>query len=370
MIVSYLMRTSFLAAAFVSAALPACGQSSDPLAPLPEGANVSSAQISNVPPTPVGQLSWEAYKRHLEARALAEGVSRRTVAAVIPSLQPNQRAIELDRAQPGGAPGSSTIPPYAPYQRRHVTQDIISRGQAEVRQHWDTLNWVEQRYGVDKDVIVAIYGKETSYGRITGNFDLFEALGALAWEGRRRDLFEGEFIAAMKLMDKGYTRQHLKGSWAGAAGKTQFMPTNILALAADGDGDGWGDIWNSEPDAFASIANYLSSKGWHRGIDWGIPVRVPAGFDRSRVTRTTPPERCPAVFNRHSRWLTMSQWRALGITPVDTSFSDNVQLKLFEPDGPGNTAYLLTHNYDMILDYNCSNFYALTIGLVADAIER
>ncbi|WP_265562684.1 lytic murein transglycosylase [Sphingomicrobium arenosum] len=370
MIVSLLMRTTFLAASAVALALPACGQERDPLAPLPEGAIEAAESLSVVPATPTGAMSWEAYKRHLAARSRAEGVSQRTIDAVIPRLEIEQRSIDLDRAQPGGSPGSTRIPPYAPYRRKHVTADIINRGKAEARQHWTTLHRIQDQYGVDKDVILAIYGKETSYGRITGNFDLFEALGTLAWEGRRRDLFEGEFVAAMKLMDKGYTRRHLTGSWAGAAGKTQFMPTNILALAKDGDGDGWADIWGSEPDAFASIANYLATKGWERGIDWGIAVNVPRGFDRDAVRRTSPPERCPAVFNRHSRWMTMAEWRALGVTPVTTSFSDNVMLKLFEPDGPGNTAYLLTRNYDMILDYNCSNFYALTIGLVADAIER
>ncbi|MBB3763793.1 lytic murein transglycosylase [Sphingomicrobium lutaoense] len=365
-----MMRVSSLLATFLVAATPACGQeASDPLAPLPTSAQTASPAIV-VPATPQGAMGWTDYKQHLAARARAEGISQRTISAVLPSLDPNQRVIQLDRSQPGGSPGSSSIPPYAPYQRRHVTRDIIERGKAKARQWWDTLYRIEQQTGVDKDVILAIYGKETSYGRITGNFDLFEALGTLAWEGRRRQLFEDEFIAAMKLMDRGYTRGHLKGSWAGAAGKVQFMPSNILRLAADGDGDGFGDIWNSEPDAFASIANYLVDAGWQRGIDWGIAVRTPPGLDRRAIANPVEPTKCPAVYRRHSVWKTMREWRELGVTPVTTSFSDNVPLTLLEPDGPDGTAYLLTRNYRAILDYNCSNFYALTIGLVADAIER
>lgn len=365
-----MMRVTSLTIGMLVAATPACGQEpADPLAPLPTSAQTASPAIT-IPQTPQGQIGWNEYLQHLGSRARAEGISQRSISAVLPSLRPNQRVIELDRSQPGGGPGSSVIPPYAPYQRRHVTSDIINRGKAKARQWWDTLYRIEQQTGVDKDVILAIYGKETSYGRITGNFDLFEALGTLAWEGRRRQLFEDEFIAALKLLDKGYTRGHLKGSWAGAAGKTQFMPSNILRLAADGDGDGFGDIWNSEPDAFASIANYLVDAGWQRGIDWGIAVRTPSNLNRQAIASQVEPTRCPAVFRRHSRWLTMREWRELGVTPVTTSFSDNVPLTLLEPDGPDGTAYLLTHNYRAILDYNCSNFYALTIGLVADAIER
>jgi len=211
-----------LAAAAMMLATPACGQDRDPLAPLAEGGGGGSAASATRAVSQPTDGSFRTYMNYVAQKARARGVSERTISSTIPGLQPNQRVIELDRSQPGGGPGTG-IPAYEPYRRRHVTSDIVSRGKAEYRQNYAALSRIHQQTGVDPFTILAIYGKETSYGRITGNFDIVEALATLAWEGRRRDLFESEFIAALKLIDKGYTRSHLKGSWAGAAGKTQFM---------------------------------------------------------------------------------------------------------------------------------------------------
>ena len=348
-----------IAATALLLATPACGQDRDPLAPLATSETGSSL---------AQDTSFRGYMNYVSAKARQQGVSQRTIDAVIPGLSPNQRVIELDRSQPGGGPGTG-IPAYEPYRRRHVTNDIIRRGKAEYRQNYDVLVRVQQQTGVDPFMILAIYGKETSYGRITGSFDLPQALATLAWEGRRRELFEAEFIASLKLLDRGYTRDHLKGSWAGAAGKTQFMPSNILTLAADGDGDGFADIWNSEADAFASIANYLRQAGWKAGVPWGAAVRVPASLDRASVKSNLVPPRCGRVFERHSRWLTVAEWKALGIRFEGRTLADDVLATLIEPDGPNATAYLTTQSYRAILDYNCSNFYAITNGLVADAIR-
>jgi membrane-bound lytic murein transglycosylase B len=146
------------------------------------------------------------------------------------------------------------------------------------------------------------------------------------------------------------------------------MPSNVLRLAVDGDGDGYANIWSSEPDGLASIANYLRDAGWKPNVHWGIPVRVPSTLNRAAiVTRLTAP-RCEAVYKRHSQWKTMREWRALGVRPVRRTLPDNEMATLIEPDGPNATAYLLSTNYRAILDYNCSNFYALSVGLLADAI--
>nr|MBA2635615.1 lytic murein transglycosylase [Sphingomonas sp.] len=282
----------------------------------------------------------------------------------------NNRAMELDRAQrPTGASSNST-PSFGPYLSRHITTSLINRGQSRYSAHWSNLSRIQARTGVDPAVVMAIYGKETSYGSVTGNFDLLEALASLAYEGRRRAMFEAEFIAALKLLDQGVQRWQLKGSYAGATGFPQFMPSVVLRLRADGDGDGYADIWRSEPDAFASIANYLQQAGWKRNIPWAVAVRVPANLNRSAIQTRINPPRCPAVFRRHSRWLTVGEWRALGVVPIRRSLPDNEMATLMETNGAYAPAYLLTANYRVILDYNCSNFYAMSVGLLADAIAR
>ena len=215
---------------------------------------------------------------------------------------------------------------------------------------------------------MAIYGHETSYGRVTGGFDLPEALATLAYEGRRRSMFETEFVAVMQLLDRGTPRSRLKGSYAGATGYPQFMPSVVLRLATDGDRDGDANIWRSEADGLASIAAYLRDAGWKPNIHWGIPVRTPSTLNRSAIRTRLTAQRCPRVYARHSQWKTMREWRALGVYPTGRSLPENEMATLIEPDGPNATAYLLTTNYRAILDYNCSNFYALSVGLLADAI--
>ncbi len=233
------------------------------------------------------------------------------------------------------------------------------------------LSRIEQRTGVPTSIMIAIYGHETAYGQVTGSFDLPEALATLAYEGRRRSLFEPEFLATLEMVERGVPRSALKGSWAGAFGYPQFLPSVYLQVAEDGDGDGRANIWSSEADAIESIGAYLRRAGWRAGQPWGVAVRVPASFNRARVATKLAPTRCARVFARHSRWRSMAEWRADGIQPVSGRWPDaQTQAILLEPDGPGNTAYLLTGNYRAILDYNCSNFYALSVGLLADEIDR
>jgi peptidoglycan lytic transglycosylase B len=315
----------------------------------------------------VSEAGFRAYLPRLRAEAERAGVTRATLDRVFPALTFSSRTIELDRQQPGGPPGSNANPPYAPYRARHLTQSIINRGRDRYAANITRLSDIGRRYGVPPQVLVAIWGKETSYGSIMGDFDLLNSLASLAYEGRRRQLFTQEFIATLKMMDRGFPRAQLTGSWAGATGQSQFLPSVYIRLGVDGDGDGRADIWRSQLDALASIANYLRSAGWRPGIPWGTAVRVPPGFNRASVRNRLRAPRCPRVHERHSRWLSAAEWRRMGIA---NSLPDRTLASLFEPDGAGNTAYLLTTNYRTILDYNCSNFYAMTVGLLADSIAR
>jgi lytic murein transglycosylase len=316
------------------------------------------------------EAGFQAYMAQLRQQALAEGVRPATADAVFPGLTLNTRVIELDRAQPG-SDSSTSSPPFAPYRAQHVDAARIGGGQRVYRAQRANLARVEQRSGVPESIMVAIWGHETNYGSYTGNFDLLRSLASLAYEGRRRSLFAGEFIAGLKMMDRGVSRAQLKGSWAGATGNPQFLPSVYLRLARDGDGDGRADIWNSPADTLASIGNYFENAGWRPGQPWGVAVSVPASLDRSRFANRMVSPRCPRVFARHSGWRTMAEWRAAGIVPQNGVWpADSMLATLMEPDGPGATAYLLTGNYRVILDYNCSNFYALSVGLLADAVAR
>ena len=352
----------------------------------------ASAETENSPPTRIAQArpqpvtivrppppnyvpantaltGFPAYKQYLMALARSQGIREATIQATIPNLELHSRVIQLDRAQ-RPLPANAPIAPFEPYRREHVTRDLISRGQANYSRLWPSLVQINQRYGVDPATLLAIYGHETSYGRITGSFDLLQVLATLAYDGRRRDLFQGEFIAALKLIDLGIPRWRLKGSFAGATGYPQFMPSTVLRLRADGSGDGYADIWSNEADAMASIANYLRDAGWKRDVPWGVAVRTPPNLNRAAIRNPMAAPRCPRVYARHSRWMSVREWRALGIQPHGGSLAENELAALIEPDGPGATAYLLTTNYRAILDYNCSNYYALSVGLLADAIAR
>jgi lytic murein transglycosylase len=317
--------------------------------------------------TSVSEEGFAAYLPILRAQAARAGIRQQTLDRIFPTLVFSPRTIQLDRAQPGGTAGVSANPPFAPYRARHVTQALISRGRQRYAQNAGRLNEIGRRYGVPPSILVAIWGKETGYGTIMGDFDLLNSLASLAYEGRRRQLFTEEFIATLRMVERGFPRDELKGSWAGAAGQSQFLPSVYIRLGVDGDGDGRSDIWRSHLDALASIANYLRNAGWRPGVPWGTAVRVPAGLDRAALVNRQRAPRCAPVFARHSRWLSAGEWRRLG---VSNSLPDGTQASLLEPDGPNATAYLLTNNYRVILDYNCSNFYALTVALLADSVAQ
>lgn len=314
----------------------------------------------------VDGIPFEAYLELLKARARAEGVREDTLERMTAGLTPNPRVIALDNNQPGSAT-TRGYRPMSHYIRTHVDAARIAGGRAVYVQNQSTLAAIEARYGVPAPILVAIFGHETGYGKVKGDFDLARSLATFAWEGRRRELFAGEFVALMKIADKGYPREQLVGSYAGAFGNPQFLPSVYLRLATDGDGDGRADIFANRADTFASIANYFRDAGWRPNEPWGVPAAVPPGFEVSAYrTRLVSPV-CPRVHERLSRWMTVAEWRAVGVEPL-RPLGENVMTAFFQPDGPGTRAWLLTGNYRAILEYNCSSYYALSVGLLADEI--
>ena len=322
----------------------------------------------NGPQLAAQDMSFDAYLQVLKARARAEGVSEETISRMTAGLTPNQRVVELDRAQPGSGSSGSGFPRLAPYIADHVDTARIAGGRRVMASEASTLRRIEARYGVPAEIMVAIFGHESGYGGVKGNFDLAQALATLAWEGRRRELFATEFIDVLKIADRGYSRDFLKGSWAGAFGNPQFLPSVYLRLATDGDGDGRADIMNNRADTFASIANYFRDAGWRRGQPWGVRASVPDGFNVDGYAGEMVAPQCPRVHVRHGQFKTVGEWRRLGIQPQQ-QLGDDVMVSLFRPDGPGTPAWLLTGNYRVILEYNCSNYYAMSVGLLADAIR-
>ncbi|MEP2736391.1 MAG: lytic murein transglycosylase [Erythrobacter sp.] len=323
-------------------------------------APTQSAQAQDMP--------YASYVQILKQKARSQGVSENTINRMTAGLTPNQRVIRLDRGQPG-TPTRRGFPALSPYISKHVNSVRIAGGRSVYNSERSSLQRASRQYGVPPEVIVAIFGHETSYGKIRGNFDLARSLSTLAWEGRRRELFEGEFLALLKVADRGYSRSTLVGSWAGAFGNPQFLPSVYLRLAADGDGDGRANIFSNRADTFASIANYFRDAGWRTGQPWGVRASVPRGFNWSAVKTKLRSPVCPRVHERHSQWKTVSEWRQLGVNPQRV-IGDNVMASLFQPDGPGTKAWLLTTNYRVILEYNCSNYYAMSVGLLADEIAR
>ena len=320
--------------------------------------------LPSVGAQPRGEGGFQGYLQLVAAKARSQGVSQAAISRTLSGLTLNPRVISLDTAQPGR---SLKPPPMAPYLRRHVDASRISRGKAKYREVARILPGIEREYGVPGKMLIAIWGHETNYGSYMGDFDLARSLATLAYEGRRRKLFEGELIALMKMIDRGVPQSRLKGSWAGAFGNPQFLPSVWLSTAQDGDGDGDRDIWNSYADTLASIANYFRLAGWRAGDPWGVRAAVPGGFDVSAHAAKLAAPSCKRVHGRHSVWKPVSEWRKLGVTPL-APIHENAMASLFQPDGPGSRAYLLTGNYRVILQYNCSNYYAMSVGLLADAI--
>ena len=287
----------------------------------------------------------------LRAEAVLEGISSETLDASFAGVEPIPRIIELDRRQP-----ESTLT-FEQYEDRIVSNARVDRGRARLAENSPLLQEVAAKFGVQPRFIVALWGIETNFGQNTGGFSVIAALATLAYDGRRSKYFRGELLDALRIVDQGHIRPEvMKGSWAGAMGQSQFMPSSFMNFAYDYDGDGAKDIWNTSADVFASAANYLSGVGWKSDITWGREIRVPEGFD-------------PALANIKVV-KKMSEWRALGVRRADGSAlpTREIDASVVYPGKVGGSAYLVYDNYRALLRWNRSLYFATAVGLLSDKI--
>ncbi|MDH4426940.1 MAG: lytic murein transglycosylase [Acidovorax sp.] len=298
-----------------------------------------------------GPAGFRQWRNTFSARALAAGIRPETVGTALANAQWQPRVVELDRSQP-----EFTRTPWA-YLDSAVSAQRIAQGRAQLEQHRATLEAAARRYGVPASIITAIWGMESNYGTNFGSFRAVDALATLAHEGRRRAWAESELLAALRILDQGdIAAERMVGSWAGAMGHTQFLPSVFLAHAVDADGDGHRDIWGSIPDVAASTANFLARSGWQAASTWGSEVVLPSGFDHGRAD--------PAVRQSAARW------EAEGLrAPEGQALPALADAYIITPAGARGPAFLVGENFRAILRYNNSVSYALAVGLLARQIE-
>ncbi len=296
---------------------------------------------------------FSAWLGNLRAEAKANGISGATIAAALHDLTPIPRVIELDRRQP-----EFTLT-FETYLDRVVNANRIRIGKRQLRDHRLLLRKISKTYGVQPRFIVALWGIETDFGRITGGFPIIQALATLAHDGRRSAFFRKELMLALRIIDEGHIRlDAMTGSWAGAMGQNQFMPSSFVNFAVDHDGDGRKDIWGTLPDIFASIANYLSRSGWRDDQTWGRPVVLPDDFD-------------PELTGRKIR-KGLNNWQALGVRSADGSDlpTRNLPASIVTPERDSlDPAFVGYDNYRVILRWNRSDYFAVAVGTLSDKLR-
>lgn len=297
---------------------------------------------------------FPAWLQTFRAEAQQAGISPATIQSALTEVKYLPRVIELDRKQP-----ESRLT-FAQYREKIVSAQRINEGRAMLKKHAAILDRISKQYGVQPQYIVALWGIETSYGKITGDFSIIDSLATLAYEGRRGPFFKDELIKALRILDQDHiTKDRMKGSWAGAMGQSQFMPSSFLSFAQDFNGDGRRDIWTTQEDVFASIANYLSSSGWKGDERWGRLIAM-------------PPSGIPEALMGREVKKTLAEWNALGVRLPGGAMLPHVEglrASLVAPDsGPGNPVYMTYGNYDVIMKWNRSTYFATSVGMLADAI--
>ncbi len=310
---------------------------------------------ANVPepqPRPDDELKFEAFLAVFRDEAIRQGVRPETYDRAIMGLTLDRRVGEQNAAQP------EFVRPVWDYLAGAVSDLRVSQGREKLAEQAQLFDRLEPTYGVPRQILTAVWGLESGFGRNIGRFNLFQSLATLAYDGSRQAYGRREFIAALKIADaEKLDPRTMEGSWAGAFGQTQFVPSTFLEHAVDGDGDGNRDLWNNPADALASAASYLKESGWRAGESWGEEVRLPEGFAFDQADETVKkPER---------------EWAMLGVrtaTGQDLR-DDETPVSIFLPSGARGPAFLIRNNFNAILRYNNATSYALAIGLLADRMR-
>lgn len=300
----------------------------------------------------------------LRAEAIARGISAATVEKALGELEPLPVVLERDRGQ------AEHVFSVDHYITRRLTRSVVRTARRMATAHDRTLRRVSARYEVPRGILVAIWGLESNFGRFSGVRPTIQALATLAFDDRRAALFRSELFYALQILDRGDVElERLQGSWAGAMGQPQFLPSSYLQYAVDFDEDGRADIWRSQADVFASIANYLNARGWAGNERWGREVRVSARV-RTRIESEVAKrkEGCRAV-REMSEPLPLARWRALGVTLSGGKPLPRADVNASLVDA-GRRAFLVYRNYHALLEYNCAHAYALSVALLADRVGR
>jgi peptidoglycan lytic transglycosylase B len=296
---------------------------------------------------------FASWLQGLRREALAQGIRAATLDQALAGIEPLPRVIKLDRQQP------ETTITYQDYLQRVVNPQRCQAAREQLQQNAALLAAVAKRYGVQPRFIVALWGIETSFGRVTGKFPVIAALATLAYDGRRSGFFRKELIDALRIVDRDHVDpKDMLGSWAGAMGQSQFMPSSYLLYAVSFNGDGKRDIWHRRADVFASIANYLAQSGWRDDETWGREVRLPEKFDTALIG--------PGVKK------SLPQWSRLGVRRADGRPLPRrpLEASILQPGGEQGPTILVYGNYRVLLKWNSSNYFASAVGLLADSMGR
>ena len=300
-----------------------------------------------------GAESFAEWREGVRSEALELGISAATFDTAFVDVEPIPRVIELDRSQP------EVTLTFDQYVERVVPDSRVEKGRKLLAEHRELLEPIGRTYGVPPRFIVALWGIETNFGQYLGGFPVIASLATLAYDGRRSAYFRQELLHALRILQDGHvTTDAMMGSWAGAMGQSQFMPSSFVNYAVDHDGDGKRDIWGSQGDVFASAANYLAQAGWRAGETWGRHVALPSGFDHALTGLEVKK--------------TLAEWQALGLRRADGSDLPRADISgsVVLPGGEGGPAFLVYNNYRTIMRWNRSFYFATSVGLLADGIGR